>query len=81
MNRTRTSCAAVALLLLCSCTPVQSYVQADRAIHDAIAPAHRAYVIADPGLNLEQKERRLRTLDRWRELIETAEAPATRPMR
>lgn len=74
----------LAVFAFCACTPVQSYVQADRAIYDAVAPAHRAYVTADPALSAEQKDRRFRTLEEWRKLVETAElgqAPATRPSR
>ena len=82
MNRTRTACALVALLFVAGCTPVQSYVEANRAIYDAVAPAHRAYVTADPALTLEQKDRRLRTLDEWRKLQEAAESrPAPTPPR
>lgn len=76
--------ALVCAAALTSCTPVQAYVQADRAIYDAVAPAHRAYVTADPALSGEQKDRRFRTLEEWRKLVETAElgqAPATRPSR
>lgn len=55
-----------ALLLAAGCeTPSQTYVSADRATHDAVAPAHRAYLQADASLSEEDRARRLRTLDAW----------------
>lgn len=65
----------------CGCTPSDSYVQADRATFDAIAPAHRAYVQQDAALTLEQRDRRLTALDTWRQRLEAAEGPATRASR
>jgi len=62
----------LALLWVASCTPQKSYVQADKAIYDVIAPAHEAYVEADATLSAEQKARRLRTLAAWKVLIEKA---------
>lgn len=47
------------------CAPAASYVAAERATYDAIAPDHAAYVNADPTLNDLQKARRLRTLQAW----------------
>lgn len=64
----------VALLALSGCGSHPQSV-ADRAIYDAIAPEHRAYVEADPELDGAQKQRRLHTLHRWDSLIRAAEAP------
>ena len=75
---------AVVLFSLTGCTPVQSYVEADRAIYDAVAPAHARYVAADAALQPAQRELRLATLEQWRKLIESAEAAqgaTTRPTR
>lgn len=74
------------VLLLCvaaltSCTPVQSYVAADRATYEAIAPAHARYVAQDAALSPEQKQDRRDLLDTWRKRLEAAEGPATRPAR
>lgn len=65
----------------CGCTVSDTYVQADRATYDAIAPAHRAYVQQDAALSLEQRERRLTVLETWRKRLEAAEGPAARPGR
>lgn len=51
--------------LIVGCTPVQAYVEADRATYEAIAPDHRAYVTNDPSLSSEQKTRRLDLLNSW----------------
>lgn len=48
-----------------SCTPVQAYVEADRATYEAIAPDHRMYVTNDPSLSQDQKTRRLDLLNSW----------------
>lgn len=69
---------ALLVLLLCvaaltSCTPVQAYVQADRATYEAIAPPHARYVAADASLSPEQKQDRQDLLDTWRRRIEVAE--------
>jgi uncharacterized lipoprotein YajG len=62
------------LLLLASCaTPSTLHVVADRATHDAIAPDHRSYVLADPTLTQEQRDRRLLVLETWRIRLEAAE--------
>lgn len=55
----------VVLLVLSACTPVQAYVEADRATYQAIAPDHRMYVQNDPALSGEQKARRFNLLDSW----------------
>ena len=67
-----------AMLLIClicvGCAgPAESFVKAERAMHDAIAPEHRKYVEADDNLSDEQKARRLRTLDSWDLLLRKAE--------
>lgn len=75
MARPLNRCGALlALLLFASCEAVPStYVQADRATFDAIAPAHRAYVEADATLDEQQKARRIRTLETWLLRLEKAE--------
>lgn len=73
--------ALVCAAALTSCTPVQAYVQADRATYEAIAPPHARYVAADASLSPEQKQDRQDLLDTWRKRIESAEGPASRPTR
>lgn len=60
-------------LLLASCTP-REYVSADRLTYEAVAPAHAAYVQADPQLTPDQKQARLDLLQSWRFRVEAAEA-------
>ena len=55
----------VLVVVLCSCTPAQAYVDADRATYDEVAPDHEMYVRADPSLSAEQKARRLDLLKSW----------------
>ena len=68
------------------CTAVQSlnapggtYVAADRATYEALAPEYAAYVAADPSLAPDERDRRTRTLQTWRMRIEAAEQAATAP--
>lgn len=69
--------ALAACLALGGCTAVSdSYIAADRATYQAIAPEYSAYVAADPGLSIEQKTRRANTVATWRMRIESA---TTRP--
>jgi hypothetical protein len=64
-----------ALLSLGSCGALeQQYVQADRATYNAIAPAYRAYLQADPLLTPDARLMRLDTVESWRVRIESAEA-------
>lgn len=68
---------AILLLLLSagSCTgPADAYVAADKATFEAVAPAYRAYVTADPALDAEQKARRLAVLESWGLRIRHAES-------
>ena len=66
--------AVLALLALTSCAGVpEAHIAADRAIHDAIAPEYRAYVEADERLPRSLKDIKLRTLTRWRQMIEKFE--------
>lgn len=68
--------AALLLLVTCSCaSPADAYVAADRATFDAVAPAHRRYVEADPTLDDAQKARRLAVLATWALRIEHAGGP------
>ena len=69
--------AILALLALASCAGVpEAHIAADRAIHDAIAPEYREYVEADERLPRSLKDMKLRTLRRWREMIEEFEKGA-----
>lgn len=64
---------SLALLCIGCAGPSSLYVQADRATYEAVAPAHAAYVEADPNLSAEQKARRLRTLTSWDDRVKAAE--------
>lgn len=63
-----TGCAA-----LTSSAP-ESWVRADRATHDAIAPEYSAYVDADASLDQPGKDRRHRTLTTWEKRLAEHEA-------
>ena len=73
MKRTKTL-----LLLLTisasSCNVAPSYLKADELTYQAVAPAHRIYLKADPNLTERQKERRLATLDSWAKRLAAAAA-------
>jgi hypothetical protein len=56
----------------CHLSAAPSYVDADRATYDVVAPDHRRYVEADPTLDDAQKARRGRLLDSWRQRIDAA---------
>jgi hypothetical protein len=58
--------------------PEGTYVAADRATYDAVAPEYCAYVTNDPSLDDEQRARRRRTVDTWRVRLEAAEGAARR---
>lgn len=57
---------------LASCPAPQTYVVADEAIYNAIAPDYRAYVETDNALTDETKKTKLRTLKAWRRMIDNA---------
>lgn len=61
------------LLLLCSCTPTELYVKADRATYQAIAPEYIKYVDLDGQLSQDQKDRRHRLVEAWDGRIRAAE--------
>lgn len=66
--------AIVALLALTSCAGVpKAHVEADRAIFDAVAPEYRQYVESDERLPQSLKDVKLRTIRRWREMVEEFE--------
>lgn len=67
--------AALAILAaLAGCSPVAaSYVHADRATFEAVAPEYVAYVSSDSALSSEQKERRQETVRSWEARLEQAE--------
>jgi len=53
-----------------SCATVpQSYLEADRATFEAIAPEYHNYVGADPALTPAQKINRQQTIQSWRNRI------------
>jgi len=62
----------VALSLVASCSPPAEYVSADMDTYKAISPEYLNYVQADPGLSMDQKDRRIRTVDAWRIRVEQA---------
>jgi hypothetical protein len=68
----------VLLACLASCAPSQVYIRAERSIYDAVAPEYRVYVERDVELSDEQRARRVRTLERWNDLIKAAEAAAVK---
>jgi hypothetical protein len=55
------------------CGPASSYIAADRATYEAVAPEYAGYVDADPTLSDVQKQRRHRTADSWLLRIRQAE--------
>jgi hypothetical protein len=64
---------AVLAVSLSGCKSLnRDYVAADEATYSAIEADHRAYVGADPKLSDEQKVRRIRLIDSWRERIDAA---------
>lgn len=58
----------LALLSGCVCLD-QRYVEADAATLRAVGPEYEGYVLGDPDLTREQRERRLRTLRAWRDRV------------
>lgn len=77
MNRSRRLSPLFLLLLVLvvsSCKgPQEAFTKSSRSLHDAIAPAHIAYLEADATLDAEQKARRIRTVKAWGVLIKKAE--------
>lgn len=69
--RTRVTILVLAALAS-SCGTPQAYATADKLTYGAIAPEYRAYVLADPALTQDQKDRRLRSLTTWRKRFESA---------
>ncbi len=70
------SVAIVAVLLpACTLPPTQ----AEQLTYQAIAPAHAAYVLADPMLDPMAKQRRLDLLEAWRVRVGVAVAPPVQP--
>jgi hypothetical protein len=53
--------------------PGETYVAADRATYEALAPEYAAYVAADPALADDDRARRAHALETWRLRIEAAE--------
>lgn len=64
-----------AALTLASCAGVpRTYVDADRATYDAIAPEYSGYITDDESLSDGQKQIRIDTLESWDARISAAEA-------
>jgi len=67
--------AVTGLIFVSGCSGVETaWVQADRARLDVIEPEHRSYVLADPLLHQDQKDRRILLLDAWKLSVEIHEA-------
>lgn len=55
-----------AVLVLAGCGSISDmYVDSDRKTYEAVWPEYQEYFLADPKLDKEQKERRLRTGKAW----------------
>ena len=69
--------ASLALPFLPGCqnlkSPEASWIAADRARHDVIAPEYKAYVDADPAKGQADKDRRYRLLEAWERDLEQNE--------
>ena len=63
----------VALGLVAACSLPSSYVQADRATFDAVAPVYSAYLTKDKDLTDDIRERRLRLIRSWGARLAEAE--------
>lgn len=68
------SAGAFLAAAMAGCAPAASYVAAERATYDAVAPEYAAYIDADPSLDAARRSRRHRTLDTWRLRLEQAES-------
>jgi hypothetical protein len=68
INRSRRAPLLALLLTTCALCPacVLPPTEAEKSTHDVVAPAHRAYVEADPLLDAGAKQRRLDLLESWR---------------
>ena len=76
MGGKKTAWAMVALLfcaLLTSCASDPAFVQHMRETHDAVAPEYLELVNESPRFNEEQRVRRARTVQIWRESVEAQE--------
>lgn len=74
----RTTSRKWGLLLLAlvpaSCVgPDATYIAADRATFEAVAPEYLEYVQADESLDAAAKARRTRTIETWQKRLEAAE--------
>lgn len=63
---------AACLIAFAGCVP-GSYVAADRATFEAVAPAYIAYVGSDSTLTDKQRDRKQRVIDSWRFRLEAGE--------
>lgn len=57
----------------------ESWVRADKATHDAIAPEYVEYVDKDASLDQAGKDRRHRTLQTWQDRITEHEQTLAKP--
>lgn len=79
-SRRKMSCLAWLWAGSCLClsgcaAPDRAFVRAERATYQAIAPEYTSYVDADERLSIEQKARRLRTVQTWDLSIRQQEIP------
>lgn len=70
-------------LILCAAltgcvTPNETYVNADEATYNVIAPRYQAYVKADPALEPLEQAREMRLLDSWKLRITKAKEALAR---
>lgn len=63
--------AALSFAAVGCCSPEggPAHREADIRLFKAIWPEYRAYLLADPALTAEEKERRMRTGRLWAELV------------
>ena len=76
MKRRTLKILAVAAIaaVLCSCgSMTDSYIAADKATYDAVAPEYLDYVRDDQSLDQAGKDRRRRTIETWEKRIQAAD--------
>lgn len=68
-----TAVAVMLLLASCNGAPDPAFVRASRLTYDVVAPEYLRYVNTDPALDVEQKQRRADTMERWNGAIAARE--------
>lgn len=63
---------AFILILLCGCGINQQFVKTVEKYYNQTAQEHIDYINNDPTLNSDSKDERIRTIRKFRELIDTA---------